>query len=97
MSGRRRACAATTSPRSARHEAALLLRLRGVLCPSRKTAAAVESYGVSPDRIAIVEMLIIHSSEPGRRGNQFLEYDFFEFFKPSAVFSARSTAPPVID
>jgi glycosyltransferase involved in cell wall biosynthesis len=40
--------------RAAQREAALLLRLRGVLCPSRKTAAAVESYGVSPDRIAIV-------------------------------------------
>jgi hypothetical protein len=39
--------------RAAQREAALLSRLRGVLCPSRKTAAAVESYGVSPDRIAI--------------------------------------------
>jgi glycosyltransferase involved in cell wall biosynthesis len=40
--------------RAAYREAALLLRLRGVLCPSRKTAAGVGSYGVSPDRIAIV-------------------------------------------
>ena len=40
--------------RAAHREAALLLRLRGIICPSRKTAAAVESYGVSPDRIAIV-------------------------------------------
>jgi glycosyltransferase involved in cell wall biosynthesis len=40
--------------RAAHREAELLLRLRGVLCPSRKTAAAVGSYGVSPDRIAIV-------------------------------------------
>src|ERR1700738_4410601 len=40
--------------RAAQREAALLSRLRGVLCPSRKTAAAVESYGVSPDRIAMV-------------------------------------------
>ena len=40
--------------RAAQLEAALLLRLRGVLCPSRRTAAAVESYGVSRDRIAIV-------------------------------------------
>ncbi len=40
--------------RAAHREAALLLRFRGVLCPSRKTAAAVENYGVSPDRIAIV-------------------------------------------
>lgn len=39
---------------AAEREAALLSRLRGVLCPSRKTAVAVESYGVSPDRIAIV-------------------------------------------
>ena len=36
--------------RAAQREAALLSRLRGVLCPSRKTAAAIESYGVSPDR-----------------------------------------------
>ena len=35
-------------------EAAVLPRFRGVLCPSRRTAAAVERYGVSPDRIAIV-------------------------------------------
>ena len=35
------------------HEAALLLRLRGMLCASRKTAAAIQSYGVVPDRIAI--------------------------------------------
>ena len=39
--------------RAAEREAALLLRLRGVLCASRKTAAAIESYGVSPGRIAI--------------------------------------------
>jgi len=39
---------------AAQREAALLSRLRGVLCPSRRTAAAVESYGVSGDRIAIV-------------------------------------------
>jgi glycosyltransferase involved in cell wall biosynthesis len=35
-------------------ETAVLPRFRGVLCPSRRTAAAVERYGVSPDRIAIV-------------------------------------------
>jgi glycosyltransferase involved in cell wall biosynthesis len=40
--------------RAAEREAALLVRLRGVLCASRKTAAAIASYGVSPDRIAIV-------------------------------------------
>src|SRR6266436_6544394 len=40
--------------RTAQLEAALLSRFRGVLCPSRRTAAAVESYGISSDRIAIV-------------------------------------------
>jgi len=40
--------------RTARLEAALLSRFRGILCPSRRTAAAVESYGISSDRIAIV-------------------------------------------
>jgi len=39
---------------AAAREAALLRQLRGVLCPSRRTAAAIESYGISPDRIAIV-------------------------------------------
>jgi glycosyltransferase involved in cell wall biosynthesis len=40
--------------RTAHLEAAVLPRFRGVLCPSRKTAAAVEHYGVSPMRIAII-------------------------------------------
>jgi glycosyltransferase involved in cell wall biosynthesis len=40
--------------RTARLEAALLPWFRGVLCPSSRTAAAVERYGVSSDRIAIV-------------------------------------------
>jgi glycosyltransferase involved in cell wall biosynthesis len=35
-------------------EAEMLPRFRGVLCPSRQTAATVERYGVSSDRIAIV-------------------------------------------
>jgi glycosyltransferase involved in cell wall biosynthesis len=35
-------------------EARLLSRVRGVICPSRKTAAAVEDYGISPERIAVV-------------------------------------------
>ena len=35
-------------------EAELLSRVRGVLCPSRRTAAAVENYGISPERIAVV-------------------------------------------
>jgi glycosyltransferase involved in cell wall biosynthesis len=35
-------------------EAELLSRVRGVLCPSRKTAAEVEGYGLSSERIAVV-------------------------------------------
>jgi glycosyltransferase involved in cell wall biosynthesis len=35
-------------------EAGLLSRVHGILCPSRRTAAAVESYGISRDRIAVV-------------------------------------------
>jgi len=34
-------------------EAALLSRVRGILCPSRRTAAAVASYGISTERIAV--------------------------------------------
>jgi glycosyltransferase involved in cell wall biosynthesis len=40
--------------RAAELEAGLLSRVRGVLCPSRKTAAAVESYGIPRERIAVV-------------------------------------------
>jgi glycosyltransferase involved in cell wall biosynthesis len=40
--------------RAAELEAGLLSRVRGVLCPSRRTAAAVEGYGVSDERIAVV-------------------------------------------
>ena len=39
---------------AARREAGLLSRVCGVLCPSRKTAAAVEGYGISAERIAVV-------------------------------------------
>src|SRR6266853_1899690 len=46
------------SPAAARRailsEAGLLSRVRGVICPSRYTAAAIEDYGVSPGRIAVV-------------------------------------------
>lgn len=35
-------------------EAAALARVRGVLCPSRSTAAAIERYGIAADRIAVV-------------------------------------------
>jgi glycosyltransferase involved in cell wall biosynthesis len=38
----------------ARLEAAALPRFRGVLCPSRFTAAAVERYGVPPERVAVI-------------------------------------------
>jgi Glycosyl transferases group 1/Glycosyltransferase Family 4 len=41
--------------RAARLEAAILPQCHGVICPSRKTAAAVERYGVSPERIAVVQ------------------------------------------
>jgi glycosyltransferase involved in cell wall biosynthesis len=44
----------TQAAQATRLEATLLPRFRGVLCPSRKTAAAVASYGVSADRIAVV-------------------------------------------
>ena len=40
--------------RAARLEAAVLPKFRGVLCPSRRTAAAVERYCVPRDRIAII-------------------------------------------
>jgi glycosyltransferase involved in cell wall biosynthesis len=40
--------------RAAAVEAALLSRMRGVLCPSRSTAIAVASYGIPVDRIAVV-------------------------------------------
>jgi len=35
-------------------EAALLSQMRGIVCPSRSTAAAVANYGISADRIAVV-------------------------------------------
>ncbi len=37
-----------------RVEAAALRRFRGVLCPSRETAAAVEAYRVAPNRIFVI-------------------------------------------
>jgi len=40
--------------RAALLEAGLLSRVRGVLCPSRKTAAALEGYGILSERIAVV-------------------------------------------
>jgi glycosyltransferase involved in cell wall biosynthesis len=40
--------------RAAAVEAALLSQVRGVFCPSRNTAAAVASYGIAADRIAVI-------------------------------------------
>jgi glycosyltransferase involved in cell wall biosynthesis len=54
----------TGATRAAQLEAALLSRFRGVLCPSQRTAAAVESYGISPERIAIVPP---GTAKPNRR------------------------------
>jgi glycosyltransferase involved in cell wall biosynthesis len=48
-------------------EAAMLPRFRGVLCPSRRTAAAVANYGVSPDRIAVVPPGTAKPNLGGRR------------------------------
>jgi glycosyltransferase involved in cell wall biosynthesis len=45
---------ATMSERFARLEAALLRQLRGIICPSEETAAALRRYGVPPGRIVIV-------------------------------------------
>jgi glycosyltransferase involved in cell wall biosynthesis len=47
-------------------EAGLLSRLRGILCPSRKTAAAVEAYGIAPERIAVVSPGTAKPEQPPR-------------------------------
>jgi glycosyltransferase involved in cell wall biosynthesis len=47
-------------------EAALLSRLRGILCASWKTAAAIQSYGVDPDRIAIAPPGTTKPDQPPR-------------------------------
>ncbi|MGC2198752.1 MAG: glycosyltransferase family 4 protein [Stellaceae bacterium] len=39
---------------AARLEAEMLPLFQGVVCPSRKTAAAIRSYGVRPERIAVI-------------------------------------------
>ena len=61
------------SPAAAKHaaarEAGLLLRICGVLCPSRSTAAAVERYGIPLERIAVVPpgtAKPIHPPRPSR-------------------------------
>ncbi len=40
--------------RLARLEAAALQRFRGIVCPSARTAAEVEAYGIPPDRIFVI-------------------------------------------
>ena len=40
--------------RGAEVEAALLSQVRGTICPSRRTAAAVERYGIPRERIAVI-------------------------------------------
>jgi len=52
--------------RAARYEAKLLRRACGVLCPSRRTAAAVEAYGISPERIAVVRPGTARPARPPR-------------------------------
>jgi len=59
--------APTEAKRIAAIEASLLPRFRGVLCPSPTTAVALETYGVSPDRIAIVPPGTERPSRPMRR------------------------------
>jgi glycosyltransferase involved in cell wall biosynthesis len=46
--------AAAEAQRAARQEAELLSRACGILCPSRRTAAAVAAYNISSERIAVV-------------------------------------------
>ncbi len=52
--------------RAALREAGLLSRARGVLCPSCKTAAAVEDYGISSERIAVVSPGTARPKRPSR-------------------------------
>jgi glycosyltransferase involved in cell wall biosynthesis len=57
-------------PAAAQHaaarEARLLSRVCGVLCPSRSTAGAVEGYGISRERIAVVPPGTARPSRPAR-------------------------------
>jgi len=50
--------------RAAEVEAALLSRVRGILCPSRRTAEAVAGYGISPERIAVVPPGTVKPARP---------------------------------
>ncbi len=52
--------------RAAEVEAGLLTRVRGILCPSSRTAAAIESYGISRERIAVVPPGTAKPSRPPR-------------------------------
>jgi glycosyltransferase involved in cell wall biosynthesis len=53
-----------------RREAAALQCCRGIVCPSPKTAAAVEAYGIPPDRILVIPPGTAKSDRPfrSRRG-----------------------------
>jgi glycosyltransferase involved in cell wall biosynthesis len=52
-------------------EARILSRVRGILCPSRKTAAALDGYGISSERIAVVSPGTTKPERPprSRRGS----------------------------
>ena len=50
--------------RAAAIEAALLSRVCGILCPSHRTAAAVESYSISMERIAVVPPGTVKPARP---------------------------------
>jgi glycosyltransferase involved in cell wall biosynthesis len=52
--------------RAALREAGLLSRVRGILCPSRRTAAGVEGYGISSERIAVVSPGTAKPRRPSR-------------------------------
>jgi len=52
--------------RAALREAGLLSKVHGVLCPSRKTAAVVEGYGISSERIAVVPPGTAKPKRPSR-------------------------------
>ena len=52
--------------RAALREAGLLSTVRGILCPSRRTAAAVEGYGISSERVAVVSPGTAKPKRPSR-------------------------------
>ena len=52
--------------RLTRLEAAALQRFRGVVCPSPRTAAGVEAYGIPPDRIFVIPPGTVKPDRPLR-------------------------------